>query len=134
MPFYQHELPLNVDECNEHLMFIWPTLLIHKIDSKSPFFGLKAGDNFEVIVILEGAVETTGLQTQARTSYTSNEILWNHRFESMINISSDSGAIEVCSSLLWSIFYSKLNFFNRLTTISLMPFNHVYLIIHKQSF
>lgn len=36
--------------------------------------------DLEVIVILEGVVETTGITTQARTSYVSEEILWGHRF------------------------------------------------------
>ncbi|KAG7279221.1 hypothetical protein CRUP_013613 [Coryphaenoides rupestris] len=34
----------------------------------------------EVIVVLEGVVETTGITTQARTSYVSDEILWGQRF------------------------------------------------------
>lgn len=36
--------------------------------------------DLEVIVILEGVVETTGITTQARTSYISEEIQWGHRF------------------------------------------------------
>jgi len=36
--------------------------------------------DLEVIVILEGVVETTGITTQARTSYVSEEIQWGHRF------------------------------------------------------
>lgn len=95
LPFYQQELPLSADGCDGRLMFIWPTLLVHKIDEKSPLYGVRADDNFEVIVMLEGAVESTGLATQARSSYMTNEILWNHRFESMISESSVSGKIEV---------------------------------------
>lgn len=36
--------------------------------------------DLEIIVILEGVVETTGITTQARTSYISEEIQWGHRF------------------------------------------------------
>ncbi|XP_051894678.1 G protein-activated inward rectifier potassium channel 1-like isoform X2 [Pristis pectinata] len=37
-------------------------------------------DQFEIVVILEGIVETTGMTCQARTSYTEDEVLWGHRF------------------------------------------------------
>uniref|UniRef100_A0A8C3PFY8 G protein-activated inward rectifier potassium channel 1 n=1 Tax=Chrysemys picta bellii TaxID=8478 RepID=A0A8C3PFY8_CHRPI len=37
-------------------------------------------EQFEIVVILEGIVETTGMTCQARTSYTEDEVLWGHRF------------------------------------------------------
>lgn len=50
----------------------------------SPLYDLSAMElqcsDLEVIVILEGVVETTGITTQARTSYISEEIQWGHRF------------------------------------------------------
>lgn len=50
----------------------------------SPLYDLSAMElqcsDLEVIVILEGVVETTGITTQARTSYVSEEIQWGHRF------------------------------------------------------
>lgn len=96
LPFYQQELPLTADGCDGRLMFIWPTLLTHKIDEKSPLFGVtKMDENFEIVVMLEGAVESTGLATQARSSYLSSEIIWNHRFEEMMKLSKESGKIEV---------------------------------------
>ena len=70
LPFYQQELALNADGCDGRLMFIWPTLLVHKIYEKSPLFGVtKMDENFEIVVMLEGAVESTGLATQARNYY-----------------------------------------------------------------
>ncbi|KAG7247831.1 hypothetical protein CRUP_004199 [Coryphaenoides rupestris] len=49
-----------------------------------PLYDLSAMElqcsDLEVIVILEGVVETTGITTQARTSYISEEIQWGHRF------------------------------------------------------
>lgn len=52
--------------------------------SLSPLYDLSAMElqcsDLEVIVILEGVVETTGITTQARTSYVSEEIQWGHRF------------------------------------------------------
>jgi potassium inwardly-rectifying channel subfamily J len=97
LPFYQQELPLSADGCDGRLMFIWPTLLIHKIDEKSPLYGVRAEDDFEIVVMIEGAVETTGLATQARSSYLSSEVLWNHRFESMVEYSKEKGKFEVGS-------------------------------------
>ncbi|KAJ3612094.1 hypothetical protein NHX12_020371 [Muraenolepis orangiensis] len=51
---------------------------IHQIDVQTET--VPACSDLEVIVILEGVVETTGITTQARTSYISEEIQWGHRF------------------------------------------------------
>jgi len=45
---------------------------------------------FELVVVLEGIVESTGMTTQARTSYLPNEILWGHRFERLITYQRDT--------------------------------------------
>jgi len=37
----------------------------------------------EVIVVLEGVVESTGMTTQLRTSFLPSEILWGHRFHEL---------------------------------------------------
>jgi potassium inwardly-rectifying channel subfamily J len=70
------------------IIIIWPITLVHVIDKDSPFFKMSAADlmtaNFEIHVCLEGTIESTGLTFQARTSYVPNEILWGHRFESMM--------------------------------------------------
>ena len=34
----------------------------------------------QIVVFLEGYIESTGEMCQARTSYTTREILWGHRF------------------------------------------------------
>jgi len=41
-------------------------------------------EQFEIIVILEGVVESTGQSSQARTSYLNNEILWGHRYDNIL--------------------------------------------------
>lgn len=55
-----------------------------RLSDRSPLYDLSAMElqcsDLEVIVILEGVVETTGITTQARTSYVSDEIQWGHRF------------------------------------------------------
>jgi len=70
LPYYQHELKVGVDSDQVQIFFIWPVMVIHKIDKESPLYGLTAADlikeRFEIVVILEGVIETTGATTQAR--------------------------------------------------------------------
>ncbi|KAJ8361743.1 hypothetical protein AAFF_G00427980 [Aldrovandia affinis] len=53
---------------------------IHQIDPHDLSAAELQCSDLEVIVILEGVVETTGITTQARTSYVAEEIQWGHRF------------------------------------------------------
>lgn len=86
--FYQQELRLTTDECDNSVLLMWPTVICHRIDRNSPLYELSFMDlrreQFEIIVMLEGGVESTGLATQARTSYLPSEILWGHRFQNIV--------------------------------------------------
>ncbi|MGH0160585.1 UNVERIFIED_CONTAM: hypothetical protein FKN15_054664, partial [Acipenser sinensis] len=66
------------------IFLVAPLIISHTIDKTSPLYDLSFNDlldsNLEIIVILEGVVETTGITTQARTSYMPEEIQWGHRF------------------------------------------------------
>ncbi|XP_066140066.1 G protein-activated inward rectifier potassium channel 3-like isoform X2 [Euwallacea fornicatus] len=99
LPFFQTELKVGGDGDEDKIFFIWPTTIVHKIDSKSPLHNMSATDllreRFEIVVILEGVIESTGMTTQARSSYLPSEILWGHRFESLISFRKDSGEYEV---------------------------------------
>ncbi|XP_069689268.1 ATP-sensitive inward rectifier potassium channel 8-like isoform X1 [Periplaneta americana] len=68
---------------------LWPEIVVHCIDSSSPLYDMSADDlqraNFEIVVIMEGTIESTDQRVQARTSYLPKEILWGHRFESVVN-------------------------------------------------
>lgn len=70
---YQTELDVGADGCANDLFFIWPMIVCHKINEDSPFYNMSAADiiqdRFEIVVILEGTVESTGQTTQARSSY-----------------------------------------------------------------
>lgn len=46
-----------------------------------------------------GVIESTGMTTQARSSYLPNEILWGHRFEPMVSFKKEQGEYEVDYSL-----------------------------------
>ncbi|KAJ0029048.1 hypothetical protein NQD34_004045 [Periophthalmus magnuspinnatus] len=70
------------------IFLVSPLIISHTIDRGSPLYEMSAlslaAEDLEIIVILEGVVETTGITMQARTSYTPDEILWGRRFVSII--------------------------------------------------
>lgn len=102
---YHTELELNMNDCDSNLFLIWPVVVMHKITSDSPLYGLSPydimQDQFEILVFLEGTIESTGQSTQARTSYLNTEILWGYRFQEIVNFSAESRVYEVD--------YSKFN-------------------------
>ncbi|XP_078409731.1 ATP-sensitive inward rectifier potassium channel 8-like [Cetorhinus maximus] len=81
-----HQIDIQVDNPidTNSIFLVAPLTISHVLDRRSPLYEMTASDlqnqNLEVIVILEGVVETTGITTQARTSYISEEILWGYRF------------------------------------------------------
>ncbi|XP_043280061.1 inward rectifier potassium channel 2-like isoform X2 [Venturia canescens] len=99
LPFFQTELKVGGDGEEDKIFFIWPTTIVHKIDEHSPLYNLSASDmlreRFEIIVMLEGVIESTGMTTQARSSYLPSEILWGHRFEHIITFRKETGEYEV---------------------------------------
>lgn len=56
MPFYQQNMEVSCDGGDDRLMFIWPTIVVHKIDKDSPLYNLSAQDmlreRFEIVVML----------------------------------------------------------------------------------
>ncbi|XP_073945421.1 G protein-activated inward rectifier potassium channel 3-like isoform X2 [Choristoneura fumiferana] len=96
---YQTELELNADGCDSNLFFIWPITMVHRINAESPFYGVSAADvlqeRFEIVVILEGTIESTGQTTQARSSYTTSEIMWGHRFVPLVSYNRERQGYEV---------------------------------------
>ncbi|CAL1673652.1 unnamed protein product [Lasius platythorax] len=100
---HQQELMVGTDGENGDLFFIWPTIIIHRINESSPFYNMSAEnmliERFEVVLILEGTIESTGQTTQARSSYLPQEILWGHRFDPMVSYSKERQGYEVDYSL-----------------------------------
>ncbi|CAH2236890.1 jg20299 [Pararge aegeria aegeria] len=84
----QTELNVETDEC-ESTFFLWPVTAVHIIDEKSPLYKLSAADllccKLEIVVVFEGIIESTGQPVQARSSFTEYDILWGHRFVSMLD-------------------------------------------------
>ncbi|XP_065367008.1 G protein-activated inward rectifier potassium channel 3 isoform X1 [Calliphora vicina] len=93
------DLDIGSDESGSDIFFIWPMVIEHKIDENSPLYNISATDllqdKFEIVVILEGTVESTGQSTQARSSYINTEILWGHRFDPVVVYNKDRQAYEI---------------------------------------
>lgn len=90
------------------IFFVWPLEIVHVIDEESPFYELTAVElpkqKFELVMVLEGTNETSNAKFQARTSYLPNEILWGHRFESMLLFRRDQNRYQVNFSAFHSTF------------------------------
>ena len=94
IPFYQEDLKVCYDWRNpdndfrNQLFLLLPMVIIHVIDENSPFYNLTPEElreaDYEVVVVLDGIVEHTGMNTQPKTSYTNDEILWGYDFEDVI--------------------------------------------------
>ncbi|CAI5795366.1 G protein-activated inward rectifier potassium channel 4-like [Podarcis lilfordi] len=97
IPLEQSELNLGYDTGEDRLFLVEPQIICHVINEVSPFWEMSADtlkkEQFEIIIILEGIVEATGMTCQARTSYVEDEILWGHRFEPCMTL--EKGAFRV---------------------------------------
>ncbi|CAF0746401.1 unnamed protein product [Rotaria sordida] len=104
-------IPLNLIDMNvgfssgqDRLLLVWPIIIEHRIDPKSPLWLMDkkalAKADFELLVVFEGIVEPTGLLTQTKTSYTSQDIVWGARFEEIVYYDSLTGL---------TVDYSKFN-------------------------
>lgn len=84
VPLDQIDIHMDNPVGTNGIFLVSPLIICHVIDKSSPLYELSASDllheDLEVIVVLEGVVETTGITTQARTSYVAEEILWGQRF------------------------------------------------------
>ncbi|KAG8567713.1 hypothetical protein GDO81_013753 [Engystomops pustulosus] len=89
VPISQVDIQVENPIGTNSIFLVSPLIISHTINEKSPLFHFSAYDlgeqDLEVVVILEGVVETTGITTQARTSYLPEEILWGHRFVPIVS-------------------------------------------------
>lgn len=64
LPLDQCELDVGFGTGADQLFLVSPLTICHEINSRSPFFDLShrslSNEQFEIVVILEGIVETTG--------------------------------------------------------------------------
>lgn len=100
LPLGQVPLEVQAENAVDYYIFVpWPTTIIHKINDASPFYDLSAEQlltsRFEIIVYLEGTVESTGMTAQVRTSYLPSECLWGHRMAPLVTYQKDDGQYRV---------------------------------------
>ncbi|KAL8597187.1 hypothetical protein ACOMHN_022234 [Nucella lapillus] len=83
-PLFQHRLHFQSHGMGDKVFLLWPLVLSHPITPDSPLFNLGPKDvlkeKFDILIFLEGTIESTGELCQARTCYASRDILWGHRF------------------------------------------------------
>lgn len=88
LKLHRTPLEMKIDDCKKDVPLMWPVIVAHKIDSNSPLCGITPQqlkrDTFEIIVVLEGSIESTGQSMQARTSYLPSEILWGCSFKPLL--------------------------------------------------
>ncbi|XP_062990350.1 ATP-sensitive inward rectifier potassium channel 8 [Elgaria multicarinata webbii] len=98
IPIHQLDVPVDNPIESNNVFLVAPLIISHIIDKRSPLYEISANDlatqDLEIIVILEGVVETTGITTQARTSYISEEILWGHRFVPIVTEEEGTYAVD----------------------------------------
>lgn len=86
IPLCQYPLQLDTQSSiSDSFIFMpWPIIVSHRIDENSPLWTVSEislrRERFEIIVMFEGVVESTGASTQLRTSYLPSEILWGREF------------------------------------------------------
>ncbi|XP_048762576.1 ATP-sensitive inward rectifier potassium channel 12-like [Ostrea edulis] len=95
---FRHDLDVYSELYSSRISLKWPIVLQHKITPSSPFWALDEGEvksgDFELLVFLQGVIESTGMSFQARTSYLPHEILWQHKFKPMSTVVTLSGMFE----------------------------------------
>ncbi len=86
-PIRTLDMNVGFDYGTDRILLMWPMTITHVINEQSPLHGIvpqqlmeENSADFEILASLEGIVESTGMTTQARTSYLPTEILWGHRF------------------------------------------------------
>ncbi|GAB1607443.1 inward rectifier potassium channel 2-like isoform X6 [Argonauta hians] len=85
IPVEYFNVNFKAEDGNNNLFLVWPTNVYHGIDEKSPFYNISRDslrqENFEIIIMLQAVVSTTGRTVQAKTSYLPWDIIWGHRLE-----------------------------------------------------
>jgi len=64
---------------------------LHEEDDETEENDEEPFEDFEIIVVLEGQVESTGMTMQARVSYTPNEIKWGQTFDNILETRAANG-------------------------------------------
>ncbi|KAM5132539.1 G protein-activated inward rectifier potassium channel 4-like [Mantella aurantiaca] len=97
IPLNQTDINVGFDTGDDRLFLVSPLIICHEFNEHSPFWEISkeqlGKEEFEIVVILEGMVEATGMTCQARSSYVESELLWGHRFMPVLTL--EEGFYEV---------------------------------------
>ncbi|KAM4620025.1 G protein-activated inward rectifier potassium channel 2 [Polymixia lowei] len=97
IPLNQTDINVGYNTGDDRLFLVSPLIICHEINQNSPFWEISqanlAKEELEIVVILEGMVEATGMTCQARSSYVSSEIKWGYRFTPVLTL--EDGFYEV---------------------------------------
>lgn len=97
IPLNQTDINVGYNTGDDRLFLVSPLIICHEINQNSPFWEISqahlAKEELEIVVILEGMVEATGMTCQARSSYVGSEIKWGYRFTPVLTL--EDGFYEV---------------------------------------
>ncbi|XP_063291908.1 G protein-activated inward rectifier potassium channel 4-like isoform X2 [Pelobates fuscus] len=97
IPLNQTDINVGFDTGDDRLFLVSPLIICHEFNEQSPFWEMSKDqlgkEEFEIVVILEGMVEATGMTCQARSSYVEHEVLWGYRFMPVLTL--EEGFYEV---------------------------------------
>ncbi|XP_036354979.1 inward rectifier potassium channel irk-1-like [Octopus sinensis] len=97
IPFYFKRLAINFDSSLSDSG--WPITVTHLINENSPLCKYDQNsfifEGCEIIVIVTGISESSGHSVKSRTSYKSNEVLWNHKFANIFSLSGNDWEINI---------------------------------------
>lgn len=86
---HQESVDFQLESSGECPFLLLPLTFSHTLDERSPLANLTADElprrEFELLVTLNGTVESTASSCQSRTSYTPQEILWAHEFTPVLS-------------------------------------------------
>ena len=86
--FEQYDLQCGYENGTDRIVLLTPVIIRHKIDQSSPLWTVSplciSEEQLEVVVVLEGVVEATGLTLQALWSYTAEEIIVGEKLQSIV--------------------------------------------------
>ncbi|XP_069122676.1 ATP-sensitive inward rectifier potassium channel 12-like [Argopecten irradians] len=95
---FRYDMDFSAQMTNPRISLRWPVTLRHRITPSSPFWNNDEDDlrrtNFEVIVFLQGTIESTGMMVQTRTSYLPSDFLWDRKFKPMMAEWKASGSLD----------------------------------------
>uniref|UniRef100_A0A8C4XF94 Potassium inwardly rectifying channel subfamily J member 21 n=1 Tax=Erpetoichthys calabaricus TaxID=27687 RepID=A0A8C4XF94_ERPCA len=97
IPLNQTDINVGFDTGDDRLFLVSPLIISHEVNEHSPFWEISRAqlekEEFEIVVILEGMVEATGMTCQARSSYLDSEVMWGQRFMPVLTL--EEGFYEV---------------------------------------